>query len=518
MNPRERILAVVVGVAIAVGLGYKGVRILFIEPINKHETAITNLENKKRELIGLLDAREGYARRWLKRVGRTFSFEKTEAQGLFGKDLKEIAKRHGFGDAVVSPSSGTKIGHKTDIITVAHRISVEGEFGRVIAFLRDVYATPYLCQITKLTLSPLGRKGGRNAVKLDFTVETPLLPEVDPKQMPYVANARPMPARPDKPLGPARKHLRGDEYYSVLADRNIFRSYLPPPENLVMIENQDRKPVFLKINFLWDGQVYERLVKSVTGKTSKEVKGKGDVVEITGSYADGEAFGPKRFDFGRKQNWTYVVPSHTPPTVVDLAVDNQDDDVVYLEVVVMLNDNQRRTEPTMVFDPGVSDLRAYKDVKSVKVSAKYASGKHAQPKTFTPKEGRQTFEVPVEPVVQVAFVDENDKPIEDVDDLPADPAFTVTGLVYYPDKDGRWHQEMIVNGNGQRRIIRVGDVGEVDGGTLTAIVPALGGVVQMPETGNYYIYPLESRFTGRVRLDARVREDLPAAIDAWTRQ
>jgi len=37
-------------------------------------------------------------------------------------------------------------------------------------------------------------------------------------------------------------------------------------------------------------------------------------------------------------------------------------------------------------------------------------------------------------------------------------------------------------------------------------------------SGNYYLYPLGRKFSDRVKLEASQDEDLPAAIDAWTRR
>ncbi|MBN2560751.1 MAG: hypothetical protein JXQ75_07470 [Phycisphaerae bacterium] len=522
MTPRERILVILVGTAIVLGLGYKGVGVLLVKPLDEAKKGIVSLEGEKTELEGVIRSRMSLARRWLNYTGRTFSFEEAEAKRGFGKELKELAKRHGFDHAVFGLSSGTAIGRGTNIRTVGHRITIEGGFSQVIAFLRDLYETPYLCQITKLGLSPLGAKGGRGDVKLEFTIESPLLPKLDSQKIREVANAAPMPAEPKQPLGPARKYVGGDDRYDLLARRNIFRSYLPPPLNLVLIDNQDRKTVGLKIRFFWEDEVNQQLKESVAGTSSLPVKGNGDLVEIEGIYADGTTFGPKRLAFDGKKDQHYVVRSHTPappPTVIDLAVDNQHSEAVYLEVVVTTGEGGQRNEPLMMFEPGVSDVREYEDVKSLTVAAMYASDKRTRSQTFTPGEGKQTFVVGPEPAEEVAVDDQGEGDAEPIDP-PADPAFTVTGLVYYPDplEGERMAQEMIVSRQGERTIIRVGAEGDVDGGTLLAVVPALGGLVRMPETGNYYIYPLGRQFTGRVKLDAKVDDDLPAAIDAWTRR
>ncbi len=518
MTAREKLLAMVVGTAIVLGLGYKGVNVLFIGQYTEAAERLEKLTAENDRLDGIISSREGLARRWLKCVGRTFSFEKAEAQGMFGQSLKDIAKRHGFDDAVFSTSTGLNIGRKTNIGTVAHRITVEGGFDEVLAFLRDLYDTPYLCQITKLTLSPLGSKNARGAVKLEFSVESPLVPKIDPQKIPHVRNAQAMPIGPGRPLDAFRTDLQEEEYFQIMAARNAFRAYLPPPLNVVMVDNRDRKTVALKVDFFWDYQINEQLVETVAGKSTLSVKGKGDIVEIVGTYADGVTFGPQRMEFDGRKDWTYVVDSHTPappPTVIDLALNNQHTEAVYLEIVVTTQDNEQESEPVMWFEPGVWDVREYQDIESVMVTARYSSGTKHLSMTFTPGEEKQTYEVPPEPAEQVVVYQEGG-PVPPRD-LPADGRFAVTALLTYAE-EGEYVQEMIASGNGERLRIRTGETGAVDGGTLLAVVPSLGGVVKMPATGNYYMYPLGSRFDERVLLEARKNEDLPSAIDTWTRR
>jgi hypothetical protein len=506
MNPRERILASIIGGALGIVLVYHLISYGLVEPLRQMDKQIASLTDEEAELDELIGMSELLTGQWLDFTSRTFSFEPTKASDSFGLQLKELAKRHGFQDAVFSAGSWTKIGAKTGISTVAQRIGVDGRYDNVIRFLRDIYQAPYLCQITKVSLTPLEAKGrGRDLVKLDITVETPVLPELDKKKFRELANAHTLPA---EPLPPFRKGLRGDEAYQALAERNIFRPYQPPPTNVVLIENQDWKTVTLRALFYWDNKVSAEEVKTVAGKANLSVQAKGSIVEINGVYADGQTFGPKRFDFAARKDWTYQVPVHhapPPPEVVDLAVDNQHSDPVFVEVVVAGKDNKQRNEPLMVFEPGRFDVREYREIQSVVVTAKYSSGRQSVPQTFTPTNGKQIYIVPPEPQ------EITEMPQRPVEDPPADSAYTVTALLTYEGA-----QEMVATGTSDRRVIRVGEAGAVDGGTLLAVHP-LGGVVRMP-TGNYYIYPLGRRFVERVKLSAAEDTGLAAAIDAWSRR
>ncbi len=521
MNPRERMLVFIIGGAVAIGLGYKLVNTALINPYHNLKETIADLEADSDRLDEVIASRPLLARRWLDIAERTFSFDRSEAQAAFGKELKEIAKRHGFEGAVFTTSSGTKIGERTNITTVAHSIVVEGLYADAVRFLRELYATPFLSQITKLSVSPVEGKDARGRVKVELTIESPLLPRIPPAKIPNVAQARTYDPERAEQLGLARSGLRGDGFYRSMSDRNIFRAYLPPPENVVLIDNQDRKTVAVKVVFHWDGKPVEQRVETVAGKSTLTVKGKGGEVEVTGVYADSHPFGPRRlaFDGSGKRDWTVVIDAHTPPpppTVVDLAVENRHLEAMQVEVLVTRADGQQKKEPTMLFQPGVADVREYVDVQSVRVTATYPSGKPARSQTFTPAERKQTYVIDPEPEEFVGI----EEPPPDVEDPPPNPAMTVTGLVYYPDPSApdQLAQEMIVSAGGVRSIVRVGEAGAVDGGTLVAIVPTLGGLVRMPETGNYYIYPLGRTYSGRVKLQARTEDELPAAIDAWTRR
>ncbi|MFH1417751.1 MAG: hypothetical protein ABII12_05620 [Planctomycetota bacterium] len=510
MNPRERIMAAIVGLAVATVVLYNLVNFVFIKQCRNADATMAELKAEQVKLNGLNTTKSTLVQRWMKYAGQTLSSDKTQARDIFGKQLKELAKRHGFNNAVFSTSNGTKIGQRTRIETVAHRIGVQGEFDEVMDFLRDIYNTPYLCQVTKLTISAESDKkgGGRDIVKLDFAVETPVLPAIPKSKIPEVAHAEPLRLDSEEPLPPCRDDLLSDDAFVILADRNILRQYEPPPANVVMIDNQDWKTVALRVRFLWDNHVEQEIVKTVASKSAQSVPGKGSIVELEGTYADGVTFGPERFDFSKKKDWKYLVKVHhdpPPPEVVDLAVDNQHDEPVFLDVTFTGLDDQQHVEPTIYLEPGRSDIRQYKDIKTVTVTARYASGTVAPAQAFMPKDAKQTYMVPPEPRAVVST------PEQPVVDPPADPTLIVTGLLTY---EGTC--EMIAGTSRGRKVIPAGEEGAVDGGTLVGVHP-FGGVVRMP-TGNFYLYPLGKSFAQRVFLNATDETQLATAIDAWSRQ
>lgn len=519
MNPREKTLAIVVGGIVGLGAVYQGMNLLFLKPADQAKKDIAELENQNHYLDGVIRSRRNLADRWNAAVSRTLAFDRPEASNRIAQALKNGAQRHGFENPGFFPNTvGSKIGPKTGITTVSYRIVAEGPFKNAMDFLTDIYRSPYLCDISRLSVTPLlQRNRQRGDVKIEFFVESPLLPAIDPKKVPELVNTASLPGDGAEKLGPAREDVPPDETLALLGRRNIFRPFVPPPSNVVVIDNQDWKMVVVRAKFFWEGEVnrqtvdgnqVEEVVKTVQSKSNVEIRGLGDAVEIQGTYADGKTFGPQRLEFAAKKDWTYAVAVHhdpPPPTVVRLAADNKHAEPVDLDITVTTTDGQSKPKPTIRLRSATAQDIDDFEVKSLTITATYASGRKAPSATYTPTKEKQTYVVPVESIEVAPEV------VVDPSDQPPDPSLTVTGLVTYRGK-----QELIASaGPTDRRIILAGEEAVVDGGTLLGIHP-LGGVVKMP-SGNYYIYPLGRPFTQRVKLEAKTDEELPAAIDAWSR-
>lgn len=507
MNKRERMLAMIVGGAIGLTVLYQVVNFIFIRPIITVDAELEELERDVNRLDGIIRSRKNLAQRWLDLAAHTLSFNRAEATNRFGQDLKNLAEKHGFPNALFTPTSGTRIGAKTEIATLGYRVSAEGRYAQVLGFIKATYETPYICAISKLSMSPIQLRGRLpDEVKVEFTIETPILPKIDKTQFEEVVNAETISEEALAKGEPFRDWLRTNDAYALLDRRNIFKPYIPPPQNVVMLVNDDWKTVAARVRFYWEGDVQETKVETIPSKAQQSVSGFGEFVEIEGSYADGKPFGPQKLDFSAKKDWTYTIAAHHPPPPPDFvlfAVDNKDKNPVDFEIVLTLKDGQTKSYPTMRAQPGkVTDVDQF-EVKSLTATATYSSGKKALSATFSPKKEKQTYVVPPEPAEAVV---QSNQPVSDP---PADPQYTVSGLVTY-----RGVHEMVATGTANKRVVLVaGEPAAVDGGTLLGVHP-LGGVVKMP-SGNFYLYPLGKKFTDRVKLEAKIEEELPGAIDAW---
>ncbi len=515
MNPRERRLAIIVGVGVVGAILYYGIDLLFVSPLREANLQFTNLELAEQKLDALIASERGMGESWNAIAGRTFSYQASRAQALFGQNLKDIAKRHHFDLGNFKPRTGSKIGYKTDISTVAYRISVTGQYKQAVDFVRDVYRTPYLCQITGLTISPLGAKSGRNTVKLDFTVETPVLPKIKLKDNLVASQAETMPEESDEPLSPIRTGIHDDDHYLLLAERNILRSFKPAPHVTVMIDNQDIKLVGYMVDFFWEGRLKDHHGDGVNGKQQASVSGEGDSAEVLVTYPDGTLFGPKRLEFaGGNRSASITIPAHTPlpeAETIIVAVKNDDEHEVFVSAIITDKDSKQIKLPDMMIPPGQTiDIPEW-EARQIRITARYQSGKPGGMGNFLPRKTKQIHTIPKETAAVVAA------PITPVivNDPPPDASFTVSGTWIYPQSEDII-QELIVTNGTERKVINAGEPAVVDGGMLLAVHP-LGGIVKMP-TGNYYIYPLGKSFSERVLLDARMDSQLADAIDRWTRQ
>lgn len=522
MNAGEKRLLIIFCVALGCFVGYYIVTGVFINPAKKAKEDFAKYKNEKNEIEKLRTSEADYATTWRNYAERTFSYDKNQAYDWFGEALKETAAANGFTAPDIKKKSSTKkLGRKTGIEAIYYEVTVKDEFTKALKLLRAMYDSEYVSRVTDVAVTPEPREG-RNIVKLSFNVATLVLPRVSPKDTRFFADIDPMPREPEKPLDKWRKDFPPADAFALFESRNIFREYMPPPPNSVLIESLDTKLVGINAEFYWEGKVQTETQTAVRPGQQENIVGKGDEVEIRGAYADGTTF-KQRHAFRDNKPWSYKVPKRTPdepPKTINLAVDSRDTEETRFTIKITTEDGKQKTLPEMVIAPESKISLGEFEAKTIIVSATYPqSDRTVRPKTFSPSPNEQVFLIPKHP----------DKPEEvDVDDTPKvvvkeDPApasgYTVTGMLTYRDpRDDLDKQELIVNGPDGREIFLAGNPDDrIDGGVLVAVCP-LGGIVHMPETGNYYLYPRGEGFEQRARLNAERPEQLAMAIQEWSQQ
>jgi len=522
MMPRERRLAIIIGSVMGVLALYQLVNMIAITPYREANKKIENARVEINKYEAFLKKAPAIRRTWEDFAARTFSYETDEIRNRFEQEVKRLVAKHQLRKASYTPRTGSSISRKPPIKTEAYLFAGEGDYAEVMAFIRDIYYSKCMTQITTLSLTPMDPKSGRNQVKVDLQIETPLLPtlaSVEKKEkaelikVGITSDPKTFIDLLDPPTDPVRSGLITDQEFAELTGRNIFRMYVPAPVNIVKFENNDRLDVTVALKSFWDGKVSEQLEKRLGGKSTNETQSiTGDVVEVTATYADGKPVAMKRFDEKTKQPWVFTIASHTPPEQVILAIENKDEKPVDVTLTVTGADGKAVTKPTIrVPGKGKAELDAY-IAKTVMAAVIYESGKPGRSETFTPKEGKQMLVIGVEP----KDPDSPTGPIDveptntEVVDADPDPNKRVTGRWMY----GEHHEMFAVDSSSNQRVIYAkGDA--VDDGVLVAAHPE-GGIVYMERTRNYYLYPIGRIFPDRILLgpvDDEHLDDLERLIE-----
>ena len=524
MNPREKRLAIIFGIGVGCAALYYLVNAVYIAPVEAYTQQISADQKTKAELDALVDSEMPNAKTWQGFINRTFSDDDAVAFDKFSSRLKETATLYGFDSALITKiSKQTAIGDKTDIKAIKYEITVKDDYKRVIELLRGLYDAPYISQVTDLTLTP-DPGAGRNVVRLDCRVATPVLPKVPPKETEYFDRFVTMEKLDGKaPVDAWRDDVLPSSAYTVaLNNHNIFKAFEPAPRQQVIVENLDLKMVGVEVAFQWEGKETSAKQAAIQSGKQSTFFGEGDLVELKGSYADGTVFKQKH-SFASGKPWSYRVAKHSvpppPPPAITLVVNNQDDEEARYTLTITDNENQTRVIGPIVLDAGAqSDLGAFKETKQVKIAATYASGKPVAQKVFSPRTAPQTYMIP-RANDDVATPDVGGPVVVDdhVNDPEGSSQHVVKALLAYDDANGEYVQEMLVEGPDGLETIKAGEWGKVDGdGVLRGVCP-LGGIVQMKTSGNYYIYLRGKPFAERELLPAENDEQLASAIMEWSK-
>lgn len=520
MNASEKRLMILFGIALGCVAGYYIVDGVFIEPAKEARQHISEYTTKKNNMKMLIGSELNLAEQWQKYAERTFSFDKNQAFDWFGEALKEMAEANGFSAPEIKKKMSTKkLGRKTGIEAIHYEITVKSDFTKAMKLLRAMYATPYVSRVSDVAITPERMADDRNIVKLSFEVATLVLPKIPKKESIFFADVKTMPHEPEKRLKKWRHDFPPASAFALFKARNIFREYMPPPPNSVVVENRDPKLVGIDAKFYWDDEVASQSQIGVKPRQQENIVGKGNEVEILGVYADGTEF-RQRHVFTDGKPWTYTVPSHTVevPKTINLAIDSRDDAEARFTVKITGEDGKQKTLPEMVIGPTSKVSLGEFDAKQIMVSAVYPkTGRTVPERRFTPSPNEQVYLIPqhAEPP---PTPDQPEQVVKSTDCEPAS-GYTVTGLLTYHDSfEDKDKQEMVVDGPDGRQIFEAGNPeNRIDCGVLIAVCP-LGGIVYMPDTRNYYLYPRGEGFEARAKLNADRPEQLAMAIQEWSQQ
>ncbi len=518
MNPRERLIVIAIGGLVGLWAAYKTVDWLLVSPVR---SANVEIERRREEYAAAKKTRERLpeiAKEWQGVARRTYSFDTRDAQNVFQAEIKALAAKHQLRNVNVTPLTPGKL-PKSDIATVSVRVTAEGTIDQVSGFLVDFYRMPVLCNIKKLRLAPTKTLGGGEELRIsELLVETLVVPQlanvVDAVAV-KLRGTTTMPSDPREMPSSLRRGLPSDADYMLLAKRNVFKAYEPPPQFAVTIDNQDLKDVNVQISHSWKGQAgTPQPAATVAGKSRKDMPPvAGDRVEVTVKYADGKTFGPTALTWAEGKPAVVTVPAHTPPPPPEsfqYSIRNDGEEPVELEIVVT-KDGKATTWPIMKFPKKTGPTAQPSPLPEIKgqtlmLTGIYADGTRALPGTYqVATQNTGTHVIPPKPKVP-----DKPLPVVNVNLPPPNPDLQVTGLLSYPES-----QELIALNMKTKKREVIAKGAPIDGGKLVMVEP-LGGVAQIG--GVYFLYPLGRKFPERVQLDALDESEIPTAIARWNQQ
>ncbi|MEE8169563.1 MAG: hypothetical protein V3T70_03365 [Phycisphaerae bacterium] len=500
---RKRLLIGAVAAVIAILAVKKAVYDRYAEVVANE----AKLKKRHHDLNRKAAAHRRLIKQWQDYGSRTYAA--AEARNHLDLLVKQLLAKSGLKGPDVKTTVSGKLA-KTQVRRLVCAVKIETELHRLIDFLWILYQEPVLLKVSRMNLRPVDEMGGSSRVKVDLDVES-LVFTKDKSAPPVI----PTPADEFDELDPIRVPAFARREYAEIAERNIFAAYEPPPHVAVRITNEDRLPITVAIQPVWQDKQGASRKYSLDGDVKHWEAPEpvtGNRVLVTATYADGQTYKAKEYVVRKRftqnvQRFDLRIPAHSPPPdPTDVIVTVQNDDEATVELSVELEmDGKMIKLAAISIKPGRKHKLQQWETQRVQLLATYDGGGVHGPTTFTPMSERpMKWVIPPKPLAETSTPTVVDTA------PPADPNLRVTGL--WTSKP----QEFIATHQGTRERQTFALLDKVDGGDLV-FVHSLGAIVKMPD-GGYYLYPYGAKFTDRAALGVRAQAELPAALMTYRTQ
>lgn len=230
MTGREKILAGVVGGAVALAGGSGLVRLAVIEPLRSLNKSLETAAEKKANLEDFVEQHQHVAEEWQAYTARTFSESVEKVKVSFFSEVARLLERHDLTEErSITPRTPRKL--KSGLVEVSLQVRAQGSLESVVGLMRDLRQKPYLARLSNVSLSAekgssarktRGRGRGSNepaTLVVSMTATTLVLPKLKGTKH-----------QPPDPNQPAPTYLAyGPEAYDEIAEVNFFQKYRKPP-------------------------------------------------------------------------------------------------------------------------------------------------------------------------------------------------------------------------------------------------------------------------------------------------
>ena len=215
MNPRERILALIVAVLVIVGIGYMGVNRLLISPASKLDRQAEELQGKIERMKERKSTYQVQARRFGDLAAKALGGDENRTSELVQARLFTLLELCGISGESVSltPQSPKKVTETEK--EVSWVVSADGTLEQLIDLFYLLNAEPYLQRVENLSIREIRRKG---PLRMRLRYITLVLGPMKGEEVTDGASLVEVP--------PRDLDSEDREIYDVIAQRDLFRPFI----------------------------------------------------------------------------------------------------------------------------------------------------------------------------------------------------------------------------------------------------------------------------------------------------
>ena len=225
MNPRERILALIVAVLVVVGIGYMAVNKLLISQASALDRQAEELQGNIERMKERKSTYQAQARRFGDLAAKALGGDENRTSELVQARLFTLLELCGISGENMSlaPQSPKKVTETEK--EVSWVVSADGTLERLIDLLYLLNAEPYLHRVENLSIREIPRKG---PLRMGLRYTTLVLEPMKGKE---ITDGAPLVEVPPGDVDSVERGL-----YNVIAQRDLFRPFI---ERVVVDEPEE---------------------------------------------------------------------------------------------------------------------------------------------------------------------------------------------------------------------------------------------------------------------------------------
>lgn len=152
-NPRERKLAILVGVVVIGALGYQFTNWAVIQPVKSAQKNLRNATDRRTMLAAKVAARTRTESTWTSKASFTLALNAKDAAHRFARDIEQLLDRSGLSEGR-SISVLAEQRSPNGLVEQPVSIGVKGTMDELARFLEELYRRPYPIRVRSLTVTP----------------------------------------------------------------------------------------------------------------------------------------------------------------------------------------------------------------------------------------------------------------------------------------------------------------------------------------------------------------------------